>query len=327
LSAPLVTARDLSVRFEARAGLWGARGVVHAVEAVDLEIQRGETLALVGETGSGKTTLGRALLGLVPLHAGSVRFEGQELARLSQQALRPLRKRMQTIFQDPYASLSPRRTVGQTVGEALAIHGMGTPASRADHVARLLRRVGLSAEMADRLPRELSGGQRQRVGIARALAVEPAFIVADEPVSSLDASIQAQILNLLVDLQGELGLTYLFITHDLNVVEYLADRVAVMYLGRIVELAPVDALFAHPQHPYTEALLRAVPRLGTAGTRTVLAGEPPSALAPPAGCAFSSRCPHATERCHKEVPPSFAAGPGHQVACFLHESSIREPAA
>ena len=325
--APVVLqARGLSVGFEARAGLFGARrGTVRAVDDVSLEVFRGETLGLVGESGSGKTTLGRALMRLVEPSAGTVHFEGAEITGLSQKALRPLRKRMQMIFQDPYGSLDPRRTIGHTVGEALAIHRIGTRAERAQRVAGLLERVGLHAELAERYPHEFSGGQRQRVSIARALAVEPSLIVADEPVSALDVSIQAQIINLLVALQNELSLTYVFISHDLHVVQYLSDRVAVMYLGRIVETATADALYARPRHPYTVALLSAVPRIEGAqpAKRVVLPGDPPSPLSPPSGCAFHPRCAHATERCRREQPPLYDLGQGHRAACFLAEADAQ----
>jgi peptide/nickel transport system ATP-binding protein len=294
---------------------------VRAVDGVSLEVRQGETLGLVGESGSGKSTLGRTLVRLEEPSSGSVVFEGHDISHLSQRELRPLRKRMQMVFQDPYGSLNPRRTIGQTVGEALVIHRLGTAADRAERVARLLERVGLRADMANRFPHEFSGGQRQRIGIARALAVEPALIVADEPVSALDVSIQAQILNLLVELQEELGLTYVFISHDLHVVEHLADQVAVMYLGKIVEMARADLLYARPKHPYTQALLNAVPHVdpNKRGERKPLAGELPSPISPPSGCAFHPRCPMATERCKRETPPLYALADGQRAACFLVE--------
>ena len=318
MSEALLSAKNLSVRFRARDGLFGG-GELRALEDVSIDVRRGETLAVVGESGSGKTTLARALLRLVDAHSGSITFAGQDLTTLSARELLPFRKRAQLVFQDAEGSLDPRLTIGASVGEALAIHRIGTGADRASRVAALLAKVQLPADVATRLPHEISGGQRQRVGIARALAVEPELLIADEPVSALDVSVQAQVLNLFAQLQRELGLTYVFITHDLRVVQAMADRVAVMYLGRIVELAPATELFANPRHPYTRALLAAVPRLEQAEAPQVLRGEPPSPSSPPPGCAFHPRCARATDRCRREVPQPIRVGAEHVAACVLAE--------
>jgi len=321
-STPLLEVQDLRTHFAVRGGLGiKRRGVVRAVDGVSLHVAPGETLGLVGESGCGKSTLGRTILRLIEPTSGQVRFEGNELTGLSRAELRPMRRHMQIIFQDPYGSLNPRMTVEATVGEAMRIHGLTRSAedTRAKVVA-LLARVGLGDQHLDRYPHEFSGGQRQRIGIARALAVQPRFIVADEPVSALDVSIQAQIVNLLMDLQDELGLSYLFIAHDLKVVEQISHRVAVMYLGRVVELAPVAALQAAPRHPYTQALFAAVPeaRPGKRRLRTLLSGDLPSPLDPPNGCAFHPRCPIAERGlCDKDRPELRSVGEGHQVACHL----------
>jgi len=302
---------------------WGTRATVKAVDGVDFAIPRGRTLGLVGESGSGKSTVARSVLRLTTVTAGRVVFDGQDLARLGVRPLRRLRQRMQMIFQDPYASLDPRQTVGYTVGEGLLIHKrVSSRHELRDRVDQLLEMVGLNGELANRYPHEFSGGQRQRVGIACALATEPDFIVADEPISALDVSIQAQIINLLRDLQTRLGLTYLFISHDLRAVRYLSDDVAVMYLGKLVEVAPNASVFARPLHPYTQGLLRSAPVARWKRPETalpVVGGEMPNPMNPPPGCHFSTRCPHAMAVCRQSEPPlaPAASDPRHKVACFL----------
>jgi oligopeptide/dipeptide ABC transporter ATP-binding protein len=301
---------------------------VRAVTEVDLEIRRGETLGLVGESGCGKSTLGRTVLRLYEPSAGRIAFDAVDVTAMAQRELRPLRRRMQMIFQDPYASLNPRMTVGAAVGEPLVIHRLAASAAeRAERVAELLARVGLRPDAARRYPHEFSGGQRQRIGIARALACKPEFIVCDEPISALDVSIQAQIVNLLEDLQRAERLTYLFISHDLKIVQHISDRVAVMYLGRIVELAEAKTLYAAPNHPYTQALLSAVPRIdsktrpNTRRDRILLAGDVPSPIDPPAGCAFHPRCPVKVkpEACFREIPRLRVLRNGAQAACHVAE--------
>ena len=297
-----------------------ARGTLRAVDGVDLDIARGETVGLVGESGCGKSTLGKALLGLAPVTAGAVRFDGTDLATLDARARAPFRRRMQMIFQDPFGSLNPRHTIGTILEGPLAVHGLGDRAARRARVAELIAQVGLPAEAAARYPHEFSGGQRQRIGIARALALKPELIVCDEPVSALDLSIQAQILNLLADLKRDLGLAYLFVSHDLGVVRYFADRVLVMYLGRIVESAPAATLWDRPLHPYTRALIAAVPDPARRRQAAPLAGDLPSPQDVPAGCRFHPRCPFATGLCRTAEPPARTLGTGHDVACHHAET-------
>jgi len=321
----LLEVRDLVKHFPVRGGVLSrTKAFVRAVDGVSFDIQRGETLSLVGESGSGKTTTGRAILRLIEPTSGSVRFDGQEVTTLDRHALRALRRRVQIIFQDPYGSLNPRMKVISVLTEAMAVHGLHTRATRRDRAIELLRLVGLSPEAADRYPHEFSGGQRQRIGIARALAVEPELIVCDEPISALDVSIQAQILNLLEELQQRLGLTYLFIGHDLSVVRHISDRVAVMYLGKIVEIAPTEQLFANPVHPYTRALLSAVPVADLRHTRQriVLQGDIPSPIAPPSGCTFHPRCPDATPACAQTLQRLAEHAPDHAVACAVQTPPI-----
>ena len=320
---PLLEVRNLVKHFYVSGGLFGGReGVVRAVDDVSFAIHRGETLGLVGESGCGKTTTGRCILQLERPTRGQILFEDRDLATLGPEELRAVRRRMQVIFQDPYSSLNPRMTVGQIITEPLAVHRIvADPVKREARVQELLGHVGLLPQHARRYPHQLSGGQRQRVGIARALAMEPALIVCDEPVSALDVSIQAQIINLLEDLQREFGLTYLFVAHDLSVVRHISDRVAVMYLGRIVELADRKALYDDPLHPYTRALLSAVPipdpELEARREHIVLGGEVPSPLHPPSGCVFHPRCPIAIDRCRAVVPELREIKPGHWAACIL----------
>ena len=332
----LLRATGVVKHFPVRTGLVPRRGprpVVHAVDGVSLEVRRGETLGVVGESGCGKSTLGRCLVRLTDLTAGTVEFAGQDITSLSRRRLRPVRRDVQLVFQDPYASLNPRRRIGDVVAQPLRLHGFGTPEAVDKQVCDLLERVGLSASHVDRYPHEFSGGQRQRVGIARALAMSPRLIVADEPVSALDVSIQAQVLNLFSDLQDDLGLTYVFIAHDLGVVRHVSDRIAVMYLGEIVELADADPLYDAPAHPYTEALLSAAPEIddGTAlppRERIVLTGDVPNPVDKPPGCPFHPRCPHVVDRCRTERPVLREVSPGRFAACHLPlVTAAGEPAA
>jgi oligopeptide transport system ATP-binding protein len=318
---PLLRVRGLAKHFPIMRGALFPRevGAVRAVDGVDFDVAAGKTLALVGESGCGKSTTGRLILRLIEPSAGEIAFAGTELTRLSPDEMRARRQELQIIFQDPYGSLDPRMTVAEIIEEPLRIHGAGDKGTRRKRVAELLDVVGLAREHATRYPHEFSGGQRQRIGIARALALRPRFVVCDEPVSALDVSIQAQIINLMLDLQKEFGLSYLLIAHDLGVVKHVADQVAVMYLGKIVELADKRPLYAAPKHPYTQALLAAVPVPKPSARRALqpLAGEIPSPSAPPSGCRFHTRCPYAEARCRAEEPLLREVAPGQRVACHL----------
>ena len=320
---PLVKVEKLTVHFDVgQSGFWGQnRLVVHAVDNISFEIYPGETLGLVGESGSGKSTTGRAILRRIPVESGRIYFQGKDITAINEQALRPLRRHMQLVFQDPYASLNPRLRIIDIVAEPLIVHGIVKNTREAvDRVAELLELVGLPPDAGGRYPHAFSGGQRQRIGIARALALNPEFIVADEPVSALDVSIRAQVVNLMQDLQQELGLTYFFIAHDLAVVRHISNRIAIMYAGKIVEIAGRDAIYESPIHPYTEALLSAVPvpdpKVQKARQRIALAGEVPNPLNPPVGCRFETRCTYASEPCCKEEPPLEERNPGHFTACW-----------
>jgi oligopeptide transport system ATP-binding protein len=317
----LLEVRTLKVHFPVQHGLFHrVKAYIKAVDGVSLSIAPGETLGLVGESGCGKTTLGRALLRLVEPTAGSIVFDGEDITGLSGPELRARRRKFQMIFQDPYGSLDPRLNIDQIIGEAIDIHSLAeSPAARRQRIDELLEAVGLSAAHAPRYPHEFSGGQRQRIGIARALAVEPKLIVCDEPVSALDVSVQAQIINLLQDLQQQRGLTYLFIAHDLAVVEHISRRVMVMYLGKAVELADAKTILRAPKHPYTQALISAVPVVDPVSKRQrlVLPGDVPSPIHPPSGCPFHPRCPIAEERCRMDIPPLREVSPGHWAACHL----------
>ncbi len=296
-------------------------GQVKAVDDVSFTVKKGETLGLVGESGCGKSTLGRAIIRLYEPTSGSVSFKGENWLGLSGETLRQKRRNMQMIFQDPYASLDPRMTVGQILSEPFVVHGIGSAQERKEKVKNLLETVGLKASHINRYPHEFSGGQKQRICIARALALEPELIICDEPVSALDVSIQAQILNLMADLQKKFQLTYLFISHDLSVIEHLCDRIAVMYLGKIVEIAPREQLYRSPKHPYTKALIAAIPKLGEGKQKITksLGGEVPSPINPPSGCTFHPRCPHKMEKCAKAIPTLDKVDNDHQTACWLYE--------
>jgi oligopeptide/dipeptide ABC transporter ATP-binding protein len=319
--APVLQVEGLEKHFPLRKGLLNrATEYVYAVDGVSFHINKGETLGLVGESGCGKSTVGRSILRLIEPSAGAIRMDGQDILPLSRRELHPYRRKMQIIFQDPYSSLNPRMTAGDIVGEPLVVHGIASGQEKQDRVAALFRRVGLRPDQMRKYPHEFSGGQRQRIGIARALSLEPRIIIGDEPVSALDVSIQAQVINLLMELQEELQLAYLFIAHDLSVVEHISHRVAVMYLGRIVELANREDLFLRPQHPYTEALLSAVPLPDprrVRKSRIVLPGDVPSPVSPPSGCRFHTRCPLAVPRCRTQTPELREVQPNHWAACHL----------
>ncbi|MEE9139049.1 MAG: dipeptide ABC transporter ATP-binding protein [candidate division NC10 bacterium] len=316
---PLLEVKDLRKYFPVKRGI-GERVVLRAVDGVSFEIRRGETLGLVGESGCGKSTVARLILRLIEPTAGEVYFGKTSVFQTNKEELRQLRRKMQIVFQDPYSSLNPRMPVEEIVGEGLTIHGLAKGTEKKNRVAELLEMVGLGREHMGRYPHEFSGGQRQRIGIARALAVGPEFLIADEPVSALDVSIQAQVINLFEDLQTELGLTYLFIAHDLRVVKHISDRVAVMYLGQIVEIAEGDELYQNPLHPYTQALLSAIPVTDpqTKKQRIVVEGDPPSPIHIPSGCRFHPRCPKRFERCDQEAPVLREVSSGHWVSCHLY---------
>jgi len=317
---PLVDVRHLTKHFPSGGGLLGgARHVVHAVDGVSFTIAEGETLGLVGESGSGKTTTGRCVLRLVEPTSGAIKFDGADLLQLNRKELRAMRRHMQIIFQDPYSSLDPRMTIGKIIEEPLIVHRLGAKAERQERLRKLMADVGLDAGYMNRYPHEFSGGQRQRVGIARALALNPKFIVADEPVSALDVSIQAQIVNLLQDLQEQYGLTYLFISHDLSIVKHISTRVGVMYLGKLVELAPSETIYRRPLHPYTQVLLSSipVPDPDAKRERLIPKGDIPTALNPPSGCRFHTRCPYVMPHCKEKEPDLVEVEKDHHVACYL----------
>jgi oligopeptide transport system ATP-binding protein len=321
MSEPLLKVENLVKSFPVSGGLWGQEvASVKAVQGVSFEIKKGETLGLVGESGCGKSTLGRCLIRLIDVTSGRISFQGKDITHTKGEELRALRRKMQIIFQDPFASLNPRMTIGSIIEEPLIIHDLHTsPKDRQDRIHQLLETVGLRKEAVSRYPHEFSGGQRQRVGIARALAVSPELIVCDEPVSALDVSIQAQVINLMMDLQQKLGLTYVFIAHDLKVVEHVSHRVAVMYLGKIVEMSEAKEIYLHPKHPYTKALLSAIPvpdpRAKRDG-RIILTGDVPSPMNPPSGCHFHPRCPRAEAKCKTETPRLEIKNPGHTASCW-----------
>jgi oligopeptide transport system ATP-binding protein len=324
-SEPVLAVEDLKVHFPVTAGIVVRRqvGTVKAVDGISFTVNRGETLGLVGESGCGKSTTGLAVLRMLDITSGRVEFEGEDITSYDRARMRPIRRKMQMVYQDPYGSLNPRMKVADIVGEPLVVHGLADDQDKyRARVADLLRMVGLLPDMAERYPHEFSGGQRQRIGIARAMALEPTLLICDEPVSALDVSIQAQVVNLFMDLQERLGLTYIFIAHDLSVVRHISDRIAVMYLGRIVEIATRDQLYKDPLHPYTKALLAAVPiadpELEAARSQQIITGEIPSALRPPPGCRFHTRCPMVMEQCKSIDPPMRDFGAGRAVACHLY---------
>jgi oligopeptide transport system ATP-binding protein len=323
---PLLEVKDLVKHYAVRGGVLRRQvGTVHAVDGVSFSLRVGETLGLVGESGCGKSTVARTVLRLVEPTSGSIKLNGTEITPLSKSELRPVRRSMQIVFQDPFASLNPRMTAGDIVGEPLSVHGLASGDEKQARVAELFRQVGLRPDQMKNYPHQFSGGQRQRICIARALALGPSLIVCDEPVSALDVSIQAQVINLLIDLQRNHGFSYLFIAHDLAVVAHISHRVAVMYLGRIVEIADKAELFANPRHPYTQALLASVPVANPKMKRLKpqVDGDVPSPINPPSGCAFHTRCRYVMDRCKVERPPLVEAGTGHQVACWLNEGTGR----
>ncbi|MEC0092716.1 ABC transporter ATP-binding protein [Paenibacillus macquariensis] len=318
----LLDVKGLKKYFPARGAGSSGRNMLKAVDDLTFHINRGETFGLVGESGCGKSTTGRSIVRLYDVTDGEIHFDGHNIANKNERQLKPFRKRMQTIFQDPYSSLNPGMNVAQLISEPMEIHGIGSKQDRRDTVLELLEKVGLKAEHAQRYPHEFSGGQRQRISIARALSVRPEFILCDEPISALDVSVQAQVVNMLEDLQAEFGLTYLFIAHDLSMVRHISDRIGVMYLGKLVELAPSDELYDHPAHPYTQALLEAIPqpdpKIAQQLSSPSITGELPSLMQNFQGCNFASRCPFATERCRQEEPQWLEISPGHYTACHLH---------
>ena len=328
-ATPVLEVENLTKRFPIHAGLFSrVVGHVHAVDGISFAIRRGETLGLVGESGCGKSTAGKTILKLIEPTSGSIRLNGRDITRFSSGEMRPVRRQMQIIFQDPYSSLNPRMSAGEIVREPLTIHGISEAAESHERVAMLFERVGLQPHQMKAFPHEFSGGQRQRIGIARALAADPQLIIGDEPVSALDVSIQAQVINLLTELQDDLDLSYLFIAHDLTVVEHISHRIAVMYLGRIVELAGTDDLFDTPLHPYTVALLSAVPIANPKNRsrqRLLLSGDVPSPVTPPPGCHFHNRCPYAMRRCREEPPVLHQVGGDHWVSCHLHDAGPVHP--
>ncbi|TVS16450.1 MAG: ATP-binding cassette domain-containing protein [Gammaproteobacteria bacterium] len=328
MTAPLLSVRDLAVTFHLRGGLLRPTRHLKAVNGVSFDIAPGETLAVVGESGSGKSTMARAVMRLVEPSAGSIHLDGDDITALRGEPLRRIRPKLQMVFQDPYSSLDPSMIIADVVGEPLTVHGVATGADRDERVQALLEQVGLGRYHMNRYPYEFSGGQRQRIAIARAIALQPKLLVLDEAVSALDVSTQNQILNLLEDLRRELGIAYLFISHDLGVVEHIADRVAVTYLGRIVEEGPTERIFAKPAHPYTEALLSAVPipnpRIQRSRQRIVLPGDVPSPLAPPPGCPFHTRCPHVMDVCKTVMPAHTPMAGGGSAACYLHDPQATE---